>query len=176
MKIIKGLINDWNYSKKNNLKNMQDISRIWGSHGGSYEEKHLLVCVPYGSTLERNKSLSSSNSKQWKSSACRVLLQVPCLNYFPTWRWRQYVSPKRRAVFKIHNVAAQSTGIFMQNTTSNSYELMFCFNLDPKSECSGFEFRPGDWMFWRRHFRCWLWCYLRIGLYDNGPMHLESRR
>jgi hypothetical protein len=74
--------------------------RIWGSHSGSCEEYHLLW---------------------YNASTCShagFLLNL----FFRPWRWRRYVSPKRRFTLNgLHGVISQKIVLFYYSIVARVY-------------------------------------------------------
>jgi hypothetical protein len=106
----------WRDWKKKTLQ----ICCIWGSHVSHYEESYvfwyMLPCSPVKEPDVSEEHITSIFRVE-EVAACFCWFR-PCRS-LQSWRWRQYVPPKRQFISKLHGVTTQKTVIHILFQESN---------------------------------------------------------
>jgi hypothetical protein len=91
------------------------VCKIWGFHGGDYEECRFWDVAPCRSCVNRLTSVCS-----------HPLTLVPRSRIILPWRWSRYVPPKRRFTQELHSATSQKTAFL---TILSAHKSVLCFVL-----------------------------------------------
>jgi hypothetical protein len=117
---------NWRYSYVSKLTLLQ-ILKIWGFHGGDYEECRPLDVTPCGSYKHRrfvgtyhlhyhggiNRRARNNVSSNYQLKHATMKRWLHLLDWFSSpWLWRPYVLPKRRSLQEPHHVTFKTMTVF----------------------------------------------------------------